>query len=224
MTIKSTLSALRNVVLDRTTKSRNKKKFQSDFAAAVQSGVVKVNIGSGAKPLAGWVNCDVVWRSHGYMDATQPWPVASGSVNFIYADNVIEHITLDQGTEVFKHAYEALAPGGVFRLATPDVEAVARQYLENGELAQMGMARNREKGRDFRYPVQLIREVFVGAQHYLGFCYDLASISAEMEKAGFTVVRQRAGQSEHPELAGLEVRMHPAEEATQLVVEGRKAP
>lgn len=185
-------------------------------------GPVKVNIGSGGKPLDGWINCDVVWRAGCYLDATAPWPTAAGIVDVIYADNVIEHITLDDGRLVFKHAYDALKPGGVFRLATPDVESVARQYLENGTLAQEGMARNREKGRDFRYPVQLIREVFVGAKHYLGFCYDYASISAEMEAAGFNVKRVRAGQSEHPELLGLEVRMHPAEEATQLVVEGSK--
>jgi hypothetical protein len=84
------------------------------------------------------------------------------------------------------------------------------------------MARNRELGRDFVHPVQLIPEVSVGAEHYLGSCYDRASISAEMEAAGFTVARVPAGESEHPELVGLELRMHPAEQATTLIVEGTK--
>ena len=189
---------------------------------ARRGGPVRVNIGCGNKPRDGWINTDVQWRADAYLDATKPWPVPAGSVDFVYADNVIEHVTLAQAREVFRHSFAALAPGGVFRLATPDVEAVARQYLENGELAQAGMARNRELGRDFVHPVQLIREVFVGAKHYLGFCYDLASISAEMAAAGFTVERVPAGESRDPELAGLEVRMHPAEQATALIVEGRK--
>ncbi|TFV52989.1 methyltransferase domain-containing protein [Blastococcus sp. TF02A-35] len=191
-------------------------------AARRAGGPVKVNLGCGRTPVPGWINTDVQWRADAYLDATRAWPVPAGSVDFVYADNVIEHVTLEQGRLVFQHAFDALAPGGVFRLATPDVEAVARQYLENGELAQAGMARNRERGRDFVHPVQLIRETFVGAKHYLGFCYDLASISAEMEAAGFVVERVPAGRSEHPELCGLEARMHPAEQATQLLVEGRK--
>lgn len=222
MTLRSTIAPLANAVLDRAKQRSGNKRFIEESAKARRAGTLKVNIGSGGKPLSGWVNCDVVWRAGSYLDATVPWPTAAGSVDFIYADNVIEHITIENGRLVFQHAFAALAPGGVFRLATPDVESVARQYLENGPMAELGMERNREKGRDFRYPVQLLREVFVGARHYLGFCYDYASISAEMETAGFTVTRVRAGQSEHPELTGLEVRMHPAEEATQLVVEGTK--
>ena len=205
------------------TRRRNSRRFIEAFEDANRAGEVKVNIGSGRKPVAGWINTDIVWQGQIYLDATVPWPVPNGSVDFVYADNVIEHVTLQQGREVFRHAYDALRPGGIFRLATPDVERVARQYLENGQLAQMGMERNREQGRsDFYHPVQLIQQVFVGAQHYLGFCYDLDSISAEMGKYGFEVYRVEAGQSEYAALRGLEVRMHPAEEATALIVEGRK--
>lgn len=211
-----------NSVLDRARRRSGSRRFVHEVEQARRGGTVKVNIGSGGKPIQGWVNCDVVWRARTYLDATAPWPVAAGSIDVIYADNVIEHITIENGRLVFQHAFTALAPGGVFRLATPDVESVARQYLDNDEMAQLGMERNREKGRDFRYPVQLLREVFVGAKHYLGFCYDYASISAEMEAAGFSVKRVEAGQSEHPALQRLEVRMHPAEAATQLVVEGTK--
>jgi predicted SAM-dependent methyltransferase len=196
--------------------------FQAAVEPARASGEVKINLGSGGEPLAGWVNCDVVWRAPTYLDATTSWPVPPSSVDFVYADNVIEHLTLERGRRVFAHAFTALRPGGVFRLATPDVEAVARQYLENGELARLGMQRNREQGRDLVHPVQLIQQVFVGAQHYLGFCYDDASLSAEMQAVGFEARRQTAGQSDFPQLRDLEVRTHPAEVATELVVEGRK--
>jgi predicted SAM-dependent methyltransferase len=131
-------------------------------------------------------------------------------------------VTLAQGREVFTHAYAAMKPGAVFRLATPDVEAVARQYLENGELARMGMERNAELGHPMVHPVELLRQVYVGAKHYLGFIYDYASLAGEMEAVGFTVQRAPAGGSDEPDLNGLEVRRHPAEVATELIVEGRK--
>jgi predicted SAM-dependent methyltransferase len=208
--------------LTRVRKSAGMRSFQGAVEQASTRGPLKINIGSGGKPLSGWVNCDVVWRVNNYLDATQPWPVRPGSVDLIYADNVIEHIPLALGREVFRHSFTALKPGGVFRLATPDVEAVARQYLENGELAELGMERNREKGRDFVHPVQLLQQVFVGAKHYLGFCYDYDSLSKEMQAFGYETSRQPAGKSDHADLNGLEARLHPAEEATVLIVEGRK--
>jgi predicted SAM-dependent methyltransferase len=222
MSARSQLTRIAHPVLNRAFPMVGARRFRDAFEQARRSGPVRVNIGSGRKPVDGWINTDVVWQGRIYLDATKTWPIPAGSVEFVYADNVIEHVTLSQGRDVFKYTYEALAPGGVFRLATPDVEAVARQYLENGELARLGMERNRERGRDFSYPVELLQQVYVGAQHYLGFIYDYAAISAEMEKAGFTVKRVAAGVSDHPALTGLEVRMHPAEEATALIVEGTK--
>ncbi|WP_089335917.1 class I SAM-dependent methyltransferase [Blastococcus mobilis] len=222
MSVKQAVSPYVHAGLSRALRPARKRAFREQFEAARRSGPVRVNIGCGRKPIEGWINTDVVWQADAYLDVTQPWPVPAGSVDYIYADNVIEHIPLEIGRAVFRHAYEALKPGGVFRLATPDVEAVARQYLENGELARAGMERNRERGKDFVHPVQLIRETFVGAKHYLGFCYDLASIRAEMAPFGFVVERVPAGTSEHAALSGLEVRMHPAEQATALIVEGRK--
>lgn len=221
--MKQAVSPYVHTAISRLVRPARERSFQRQVAAARASGrPVKVNIGAGRKPVEGWINTDIVWQADAYLDIIAPWPVPDGSVDVVYADNVIEHVTLEQGREVFRHAFDALRPGGVFRLATPDVEAVARQYLENGELARAGMERNRERGKNFVHPVELIRETFVGAKHYLGFCYDFASISAEMGKVGFTVERVPAGKSEHPELVGLEVRMHPAEQATALIVEGRK--
>jgi predicted SAM-dependent methyltransferase len=220
--LKRRLSPLYQATKNTIWRPAGRRAFQAAFAQARSSGEVNINLGSGREPLDGWLNCDVVWRAPTYLDATEPWPVPPSSVDFVYADNVIEHIPLALGRKVFVHAFAALRPGGVFRLASPDVEAVARQYLENGELARLGMERNRELGRDFVHSVQLIQQVFVGAKHYLGFCYDYASLSAEMHAAGFETTRRTAGQSDFPQLRGLELRIHPAEVATELVVEGRK--
>ena len=220
--VKSRLSPHVHASINRAWPALGRRRFAAAFEAARAAGPVRIVIGAGKAPRAGWVNTDVVWQGTNYLDATVAWPVPEGSIALVYGDDVIEHVTLPQARELFVHAFHALEPGGILRLATPDVEAVARQYLENGDLAQQGLERNREMGKPFVHPVELIREVFVGAKHYLGFCYDYASISAEMEKAGFQVRRVYSGQSEHPDLVDLEVRTHPAERATCLVVEGVK--
>lgn len=218
--LRRTASGLAQPALDAAWRPAGRRRFADAYAEAVQRGPVRIAIGAGKRPLAGWLNTDVVRHGGAYLDATVPWPVRPGSVELVYGDNVIEHVTLAQARELFRHAFTAMQPGGIIRLATPDVEAVARQYLERGELAQAGMARNAEKGRHFRYPVELLRQVYVGAQHYLGFIYDYEALAGEMTDAGFAVRRVAAGQSEHPALRDLEVRRHPAEEATELIVEG----
>lgn len=210
-------------LLNRAYPPLGRRRFQSAFHAAQACGEpVRIVIGAGKKPRHGWINTDIVWQVPAYLDATRRWPVPDGSIDLIFGDDVIEHVTLVQARELFRHALAALKPGGILRLATPDVEAVARQYLENGELARLGMERNRERGKEFDHPVQLLTQVYVGAKHYLGFIYDWASLSAELRAAGFEVRRAPSGKSEHADLVGLEVRTHPAERATTLVVEGIK--
>lgn len=203
-------------------RARRDRQFREDVAAASSAGLVKVHVGAGRETLQGWINTDIQWRCPDQLDITQPWPVPDGTVNFVYGDNVIEHLRLEDARRAFRHTFDAMAPGGVLRLSTPDVEASARSYLENGELARAGLERNRELGKQLDHPVQLLAQVYVGAEHYLGFCYDFNALAAEMGAAGFDVHRCQTGQSEHPELRGLEARTHPAEAATQLCVEGVK--
>lgn len=210
----------RNRIFDTTSVARRDREFRR--VVAETAAPVKVHVGAGRHRLEGWIDTDIQWRCPAHLDITKPWPVEPGSIHFVYGDNVIEHLTLQQGRDSFRTTFDALAPGGVLRLSTPDVEASARSYLENGELAQAGMERNRELGKDFSHPVQLLAQVYVGAAHYLGFCYDYAALAAEMSAVGFEVSRCETGESDYPELRGLELRTHPAERATQLCVEGVK--
>lgn len=216
------LGGWRRRVYDVALRNRRRRRLVTEVARARTEGLVQVNVGAGRRGLPDWINTDIAWPCPAHLDATQRWPVPAGSVDFVYGDNVIEHLTLAQGRDLMRHAYVALAPGGVIRLATPDVEASARSYLENGELARLGMARNAELGNTMDHPVQLLAEVYVGAEHYRGFCYDYAALAAELRAVGFEVERCVAGDSNHPELKGLEHRMHPAEVSTQLCVEGTK--
>ncbi|HSU35063.1 MAG TPA: hypothetical protein VLJ88_05330 [Propionibacteriaceae bacterium] len=219
--IKRVLGDARQQAYDAALLRRRRQKFAQQFAAA-PPGDVRVQIGSGRRILPGWINTDVSWYSPAHLDLLQPWPVPPGSVQFVFGDNVIEHLRLDEARIALRHVHRAMAPGGVLRLATPDVEASARSYLENGELARQGILRSAELGRAIDHPVQLLAQVYVGSGHYLGFCYDYPALAAELAAVGFVVHRCATGESEYAELRGLETRTHPAESATQLCVEAVK--
>jgi len=194
-------------------------------AVADASGLVKVNVGAGEAPQDGWINTDVAWWSPMYLDLTKPWPVPAESVDLIYADNVIEHFPLDVGRLVLRHCYTVLRAGGRIRLATPDVERTARAYLNDPGLTADHLARHRRHGYPADHPVDMLRITYVYHGHHQGYCYDWASLSAELAYSGFLDIRRHeAGHSDDPSFGGLENRHEPTEAATELIVEANKAP
>ena len=72
--------------------------------------------------------------------------------------------------------------------------------------------------------VRPLRVTFAGAEHYLGFVYDYASLSAELDRAGFVrITRREAGESDDPAFRNLERRLGETEAATSLIVEAWRA-
>jgi predicted SAM-dependent methyltransferase len=193
-------------------------------AVTTAPGLVKVNVGAGEAPLAGWINTDVAWWFPIYLDITRPWPIPYESVDRIYADNVIEHFPLDVGRMVFRHCHNALRPGGRIRLATPDVERTARAYLDDPALTADHLARHRRNGYPAEHPVDMLRITYAYHGHHQGYCYDWAALSAELAASGFTDIRRyEAGESDDPSFGGLENRHEYTEVATELIVEACKA-
>jgi predicted SAM-dependent methyltransferase len=190
-------------------------------AIAAETGPVKISFGAGTVDLPGWLDTDFTWRAALCLDVTRPWPVPSGCVDYVYADQVIEHFPLDVGRAVLRHAHDALRPGGSIRLATPDVERTARMYLEQRELCDTHLDRHRSRGYPAEHPVDLLRVTFSENGHR--FCYDFESLAAELQRAGFVdVCRHEAGESDEPAFKGLESRVDPTEVATTLTVEARR--
>jgi predicted SAM-dependent methyltransferase len=197
------------------------RRFQQTVATA--TAPVKVNVGAGTVILAGWINTDVLWRSAMYLDLTRPWPVPAGSIDRIYGDNVIEHFPLETAREVLRHCYSALRPGGAVRFATPDLERTARAYLEDRTLTMAHLERHRRHGYPAEHPADMLRVTYAYHGHHLGYIFDWDALSTELAAAGFSdICRHEAGRSDDPAFQGLETRAEPTEEATELIVEGRK--
>lgn len=182
---------------------------------------VKLEIG-GNSPREGWVVTNVGPTVRNYLDATVRWPFADGEVSHVYSDNVIEHITLDMGRAMYREAFRCLQPGGVIRLVTPDLRAHVELYLSGAGALESAPAKHyKGMGLVVEHPVDLVR-IPVGAfGHHTGYLYDFETLAAELKAAGFhSIVQTEAGQSEHPEFAGLDVRSH--EGGAQLAVEATR--
>ena len=167
----------------------------------------RVHVGAGPVRLAGWLNTDIDRSAEYFLDATRPWPLPDGSISHVYADNFVEHLTLVELREFLTCARRALASGGRVRLATPDVGAIARLYVDGGPAADSMVSYLRERGYVMAHQVDILRVTFSESGHERGYLHDEVSLAHELVAAGFSHVRRYpASQSDDPVLRGLETR------------------
>lgn len=173
----------------------------------------------GRSPRDGWVVTNVSALTHLYLDATKRWPLEDDSVQFVYSDNVIEHLTLAAGRAMLAETHRCLRPGGVVRIVTPDLRAHVSMYLQGESALHGGAARHyRNLGLTVEHPADLLRVPIASFGHHLGYLYDFETLANELVAAGFSNPTQcEAGESSHSPLAGLDVRSH--EGGAQLAVE-----
>lgn len=79
---------------------------------------MKLNIGCAAKPMEGWINCDLTpGVADLVFDCQDEWPVPESSVQIVSAVHVIEH--LERPMDFFRQAWRALMPNGQLHLQMP---------------------------------------------------------------------------------------------------------
>ncbi len=188
---------------------------------ARQPRPLKLELGGNA-PREGWFVTNVGPTTRHYLDATEPWPLEDGAASFIYSDNVIEHIPLEPARTLFSEAYRCLRPGGVIRFVTPDLGAHVERYLEGRSPRGDSRASVYEQaGLTVEHPLDWIRIPIASFEHWEGYVYDFPALEAELRRAGFEKVEHvELDQSEHPELAGLDLRSGDGE--PQMAVEATR--
>ncbi|GAA3456309.1 class I SAM-dependent methyltransferase [Dactylosporangium matsuzakiense] len=66
------------------------------------------------------------------MDITGALPVADDTVDWVYAEHLIEHVTLRAGIAWLREVKRILRPGGLLRVTTPDLRVYCESYV-NGD-------------------------------------------------------------------------------------------
>ncbi|MEJ2378304.1 MAG: glycosyltransferase [Pseudolabrys sp.] len=104
-----------------------------------------LNIGCGRHPLPGFLNIDIETGSDMQHDVTQGLPFDDASVNGVFSEHFFEHISQSQGLEFLRECRRVLKPGGVLRIAMPDLDELVRRYCDadwrgDGEMFQAGYA------------------------------------------------------------------------------------
>ncbi len=154
-----------------------------------------------------WDTVDVRW------DLRLPLPIADETAEFVYHEHFLEHLTVKEGLALLRECRRLLMPGGVLRVAMPDLAECVRQYWQN-DWRQPWMQKYGYEWIQTR--AECLNIAFREWQHQ--WLYDREELHRRLKEAGYTTVRDcERLKSDVPELCGLETR-----DETLLVCEAVK--
>ncbi|MFE2345330.1 class I SAM-dependent methyltransferase [Kitasatospora cineracea] len=143
------------------------------------------------------------------LDIARPLPFADHSVDWVYAEHLIEHVPLGTAVTWLAEVRRVLRPGGLLRITTPDLAAYVTGYLDDRE---QFFRRHRRRLRTMRVgPPMPERRAFMLNQIFYHFghrwIYDEAELRYVLDRAGygaFTVVRREFQTGARPDVAALD--------------------
>jgi predicted SAM-dependent methyltransferase len=85
----------------------------------------KLNLGCGDHPLdSSWINTDIfcIDPRVRYLDVRERFPFDDNSIDRIFTEHMIEHLTGVEGQRCIKECFRVLAPGGRIRISFPSLD------------------------------------------------------------------------------------------------------
>lgn len=100
---------------------------------------LRLHLGCGKKPIHGFINIDALSEVNpdSVQDVFTLPEIADNSVDLLYACHVAEHSNRKTCRAVFERWYQVLKPGGILRIAVPDIEAAMKWYLGHGKIEEI---------------------------------------------------------------------------------------
>ena len=101
-----------------------------------------LNLGCGARFHPQWENVDMhpVGPGVRVLDLNRKTPYGDASFDAVYHSHLLEHLSKERAAAFLRECLRILKPGGVIRVAVPDLETIARLYLEALARASEGLA------------------------------------------------------------------------------------
>ena len=151
----------------------------------------KIQLGAGSLHIEGWENHDMD------VDITKPLPFSDSSVDFIFSDNMLEHVLPREAWFYIEECFRVLVHGGVVRTTIPDFSRILRLKHPDWLRVNQGVTHNNGSIRD------QMKSVIVGHGHQGLWNSEL--LASVKEAVGFMPVKIfEAGSSIHPDLVDVE--------------------
>lgn len=193
--------------------------------------ILKLQLGSGENFMEEWLNTDILPLDIRvlFLDVTHRFPFRDNTFNYIYSEHMVEHIPYEKGYSAFKECYRILKPGGIIRIATPDISFLIELFRTDKTKIQKDYIK--WSIDTYMSQVNICSETFVINNFFYNwqhqFIYDFNIFKRTMEDIGFVnVIRCQPGKSDHEILNGLELHQTiiPKEfnHLETMIIEGEK--
>jgi predicted SAM-dependent methyltransferase len=161
---------------------------------------MKLHLACGPVRLDGWVNIDIDSPvADRRWDLRRPLPYPAQSIEAIFCEHFIEHITRPDAVRFLADCHRLLRPDGTVRLSTPDLRWLVAKFLD-AEIDHWS-----DVGWTSKNPCHLLNE---GMRHWgHQWVYDAEDLRAVLTEAGFREIEEVAWRvSANSLLHGLESR------------------
>ena len=171
----------------------------------------------------GWISSNFQVFAPNFLDGRRSFKPLN-NLNYVYLDNVIEHLTYEQGRTFLNNIFRAMVPGGCIRLATPDLRSICEVYLEGDQKSILEMHQDlTPHNLSVRRAPEMLRSTFCAFGHEKGYIYDFETLKEVLEDVGFQdVLFYRPGQSDRSKFLQVESRMSQSDKWSQMCIEARK--
>lgn len=184
---------------------------------------VKLHIGCGTNYFDGWINIDNnsdnnIQKLDLNWDLRNPLPFNENSVDFIFNEHFLEHLTVEEGVKALKDFKRVLKPDGIIRIAMPNLIDCIKTY-NNPNWKQDNAESFNKYGLNFiKTKAEYLNINFRWWGHQ--WLYDWEELERRLNEAGFHDINQcELRKSEHIELRNLETR-----DESNLIAEASKQP
>ncbi|MBF0177101.1 MAG: methyltransferase domain-containing protein [Magnetococcales bacterium] len=145
----------------------------------------------------------------GYADA-RALPFRDGQVDVLYSSHMLEHLDRDAAVQFLHEAGRVLRPGGIMRLAVPDLEAMILNYMKDrdGDAFLTQTLLTRTDVRSWKSRLLFLLAGDRGHKHL----YDARSLCTFLSEHGFRHPRPMLpGETTIPDPGDLDLREREAE-------------
>lgn len=172
--------------------------------------MLKVEFGSGAHKLEGWINHDIE------VDIRKPLPYEDNSVDYILAEHVLEHVYPSEGYSFLKECHRILKIDGVVRILVPAIDRLLHCWTPEYGIAVMEGHRVGNGSKQ-----SSVEGLIFGHEHQTIYTEDL--LNNMLKLVGFIVIRSNVNNSEYKELNHVDMcGDNWVKQCETIVLEGRK--
>jgi predicted SAM-dependent methyltransferase len=174
---------------------------------------IKLHLGAGSTVHDGWLGSDLVpkiGKGIIYIDASKRLPFKSNSIDFIYSEHMIEHISYESAKYMIKECNRVLKNKGRIRISTPDLDKYISLFDSNKTATQKEFIAFMNKNWLYKFsndntlPYHILNLNMHAWGHQYIYCK--ATLSEQLSSANFSQIKKyNNNNSSDPDFVDLEM-------------------